>query len=385
MRLYVRTKSGCIAAAALLSGLFLGACAGSQAPGLAAPANDSSSMTPIVVGHRGASGYRPEHTLASYALAIEQGADYVEPDLVITADGVLVARHENEIGGTTNIASHPEFAESPYHQDHRWSRGQRLVHRGFLSAESEDTARARTHSATAYGANTRFDGEFEIPTFAEIIALVRTHNERLAAEASRLRKPAPRPVGLYPETKHPSYFRKLGKPLEEPLVEALRRAGLDSAQAPVFIQSFETGNLRMLRSMTHVRLIQLLEDQGAPYDLVLSGSATTYADLVTPPGLTDIATYAYGIGAAKELVIPRTTDGLLGRPTSLVRDAHERGLQVLVWTFRRENGFLPVNLRSNISPGDIGSLDQEIDIFLKTGIDGVFSDNPDIAVNVRGR
>jgi glycerophosphoryl diester phosphodiesterase len=245
------------------------------------------------------------------------------------------------------------------------------------------TLRARERIPQLRTTNASFDGQYEIPTLAEIIALVHTYNERLAAEAREQRKPAPRPIGLYPETKHPSYFRKLGKPLEEPLVEALRRAGLDSAQAPVFIQSFETGNLRLLKRMTQVRLIQLLEDQGAPYDLAVSGSATTYADLVTPPGLKDIATYAYGVGAAKELVIPRTADGLLGSPTFLVRDAHEHGLQVHAWTFRRENVFLPVNLRSTSTPSDVGALEQEIDAYLKAGIDGVFSDNPDIAVKAR--
>jgi len=352
-----------------------------QAPAIS---NSESTTAPLVIGHRGASGYRPEHTLASYALAIEQGADFIEPDLVISADGALIARHENEIGGTTDVAAHAEFAAR---RTTRTIDGREIT--GWFtedfSLEELKTLRARERIPQLRAANTQFDGQFGIPTFDEVIALVRNHNEDSAARARRNGRPTPRPVGIYPETKHPSYFRSIGKPLEAPLVAALRRARLNRAEAPVFIQSFETGNLRRLKGMTKVRLMQLIEGEGAPHDLMATGRPSTYADMITAEGLADIATYAYGIGVAKELVIARTTEGAMGIPTSLVRNAHERGLMVHAWTFRRENAFLPANLRSAAAAGDAGSLGEEIAAYLEAGVDGVFSDNPDLAVRARDR
>ncbi len=361
----------------LVAVLGVGACSSSlQSP--PAIQNNGSSMTPLVVGHRGASGYRPEHTLESYRLAVEQGADYIEPDLVITADDVLIARHENEIGGTTDVSGHPEFASRRTTKTIDGNSITGWFTEDFTLAELK-TLRTRERIPRLRPANVRFN-DLEIPTLDEVLELVHSLNEERAATARAKGEPTPAPIGIYPETKHPTYFRMLGKPLEEPVLEALGRADLDNERAPVFIQSFETSNLRMLKGKTRVRLIQLVDDTGAPFDLAAAGDSRTYADLVTPAGLADIATYAYGIGAAKELLIPHNGDGSLGTPTSLVREAHARGLQVHAWTFRAENQFLPTNLQSSTDPSGYGALEQEIAAYLRTGIDGFFSDHPDIAV-----
>lgn len=353
-------------------------------PGM--PSNDGASAAPatrpIVIGHRGASGYRPEHTLAAYALAIEQGADYVEPDVVVTADGVLVARHENAIGATTDVARHPAFAGR---KTTKTIDGQEITDwftEDFTLAELK-TLRAIERLPRLRADNMAFNGQFEVPTLAEVIALVRSTNERQRAAAAARGAAAPRPIGVYIETKHSSYFRGIGKPMEETLVALLHREGLDSADAPVYVQSFETANLRLLKQMTRVRLSQLIDDTGAPFDFVAAGDPRTYADLITEAGLRDIATYASGIGAAKELIMSLTEDGRLGAPTSLVEDAHDAGLEVHAWTFRRENNFLPADLRSSATRSASGALDQEIAVYLRAGVDGIFSDNPDIAVEVR--
>jgi glycerophosphoryl diester phosphodiesterase len=312
----------------------------------------------IVIAHRGASGYRPEHTLASYELAIEQGADYIEPDLVITKDGVLVARHENEIGGTTDVASHPEFA------DRRVSKvidGQPLsgwFTEDFTLAELK-TLRAVERIPAVRPANTAYDGRFTVPTLAEVIELAQRRSRELG-----------RSIGIYPETKHPSYFRALGLPLEERLVTQLHAAGYTEPSAPVFIQSFEVGNLRQLRSLTRLPLVQLMSAEGAPFDLVLSGDARQYAGLATAAGVKEIARYADAIGPEKSMVIPRDAAGKLLPATRLVRDAHAAGLRVHPWTFRREDDFLPPDYR--------GRPQAEIEAFLATGMDGFFTDNPDI-------
>lgn len=351
-----------------------------QAPRSSFAASSSSMKPPLVIGHRGASGYRPEHTLAAYELAIEQGADFIEPDLVITRDGVLVARHENEIGGTTDVATHPEFANR---RTTKTIDGQTLTGwftEDFTLAELR-TLRARERIPQVRPANTRYDGQLEILTFVEIIAFVKATNARRAQAALEKDEPA-HPVGLYPETKHPTYFRTLGLPLEEPLVASLRKEGYDDERAPVIIQSFETGNLRRLKSLTRVRLVQLV-DSGAPFDFVAAGDPRTYADLTTPAGLREIATYASGLGAAKELVIPRTPSGELGEPTSLVSDAHAAGLCVHAWTFRAENPFLPSNLRSGEERTGHGQLALEVKAYLDAGVDGIFTDHPDIAAQAR--
>lgn len=340
------------------------------------------SAVPIVIAHRGASGYVPEHTLASYFLALQAGADYIEPDLVMTSDGVLIARHENEIGGTTDIAARREFAER---------RTQRVVDGVSLEGWfSEDFTlaelkllRVRERIPELRPANTRFDGQFEIATLEEILLLVRGVEAQRAARARQLGMPAPAPIGLYPETKHPSYFAGRGLAMEGPLVATLARHGYVGRAAPVWLQSFETGNLRALGTLTELRRVQLLEADGAPYDLVVRGDSRTYADLITPAGLAGIAGYAQAIGPNKSLIIPRRTDERLAAPTTLVNDAHAQGLEVHPWTFRAENAFLPREFRRGSAAAERGELAAELRAYLACGIDGFFTDQPDVGVAAR--
>jgi glycerophosphoryl diester phosphodiesterase len=336
-----------------------------------APARVHSATTPIVIGHRGASGYRPEHTLASYRLAIQMGADYVEPDLVSTKDGVLVARHENEIGGTTDVADHPEFADRKTTKtiDGRAVTG--WFTEDFTLAELK-RLRAKERLPQVRPANTAYDGRFEVPTFDEVLDLVADASRRLH-----------RQIGVYPETKHPTYFASIGLPLETPLLQALRRHGLDRPNAKVFVQSFETGNLQRLHRMTRLPLIQLIDASGAPYDLVEAGDERTYRDLATPAGLAAIATYADGVGVNKELVLPRDAAGNNGEPSELVDDAHADGLLVHVWTLRRENQFMALNHRIGSDPIASGDAIAEDQAFLDAGVDGFFTDNPDLGVAAR--
>lgn len=327
---------------------------------------------PIVIAHRGASGYAPEHTLASYFIAIEQGADYIEPDLVMTRDGVMVARHENEISGTTDVAARSQFADR---------RTTKLVDGASVTGwftedfllEELKTLRARERIPELRPGNTRLDGSLEIPTLEEILALARGVEEKRRVRARELGVAPPAPIGVYPETKHPSYFAALGLAMEERLVATLERYGYRGSDGRAFLQSFETGNLRVLRSLTRLPLVQLIEATGAPYDLVASGDSRTYADLVTPKGLAEIATYASCIGPSKALIIPRDGEGKLGRPTSLVADAHAVGLGLHPWTFRAESAFLPAGL----------DLEGELLEFLGTGIDGFFTDQADVGVRAR--
>lgn len=318
--------------------------------------------SPIVIAHRGASGERPEHTLAGYRLAIDLGADYIEPDLVLTKDGVLVARHENEISETTDVAEHPKFAARKATKtiDGREVTG--WFTEDFTLAELK-TLRARERLPKLR--STEYDGQFEIPTFEEILALL--------AEVNKGRKT---PVGVYPETKHPSYFVSIGLPHEAPLLAMLDRFGYRGRAAPVFIQSFEVGNLMDLRAESDLPLIQLIDAAGGPADR----PGTSYAAMTSPAGLKMIAAYADGIGPNKAMVIPRAALGRLGEPTNLVRDAHAAGLKVHPWTFRRENYFLPLGDKGGINPAGHGDLAAEIKAYFDTGIDGLFSDNPREAV-----
>lgn len=321
-----------------------------------------NGQPPIVIAHRGASGERPEHTLASYGLAIELGADFIEPDLVLTKDGVLVARHENEISETTDVAGHPEFASRKATKTIDGQQVTGWFTEDFTLAELK-TLRAKERLPQLRG--TAHDGEYEIPTFEEILTFLAAANKGRA-----------KPVGVYPETKHPGYFASIGLPHEGPLLAILDKYGYRGRTAPVFIQSFEVANLKAIRAKSDLPLIQLMDAEGGPAD----DPKASYAAMATPAGLKAVSAYADGIGPNKTLVIPRTALGTLGDPTSLVRDAHAAGLKVHPWTFRRENYFLPLADRSGIDPAGHGDLAGEIDAYLATGIDGLFSDNPREAV-----
>lgn len=295
----------------------------------------------LVIAHRGASGERPEHTLESYRLAIEEGADYIEPDLVMTRDGVLIARHENEIGGTTDVAMHPEFASRRRTQTIDGDTMTGWFTEDFTIVEIK-TLRARERLPALRPQNCEFDGRFAVPTFDEIL--------QLATEAGQ--QSGARKIGVYPETKHPAHFAGIGLPLEQSVLDSLRRHDYDAAGSPVFIQSFDPRNLRQLRAMTPLPLLQLLEHELGD--------------------LADIATYADGIGIAKSLATAEA-----------VRAAHAVNLEVHVWTLRAENQFLPDDLKIGASPAAHGDLDAEIRRFLDLGIDGFFTDFPAAGVRVR--
>ncbi|TWP53048.1 glycerophosphodiester phosphodiesterase [Lentzea tibetensis] len=326
---------------------------------------------PLVIGHRGASAYRPEHTLASYELAARMGAEYVEPDLVSTKDGKLVARHENEIGGTTDVATRTEFAARRTTKTIDGIAVTGWFTEDFTLAELK-TLRAKERIPEIRPRNTLYDGRFEVPTFQEVVDLTR-----------RLSRELHREIGIYPETKHPTYFKSIGLALEPKLVDALNRNGLNRRSAKVFVQSFEVGNLKELNRQLRVPIVQLINAAGAPYDFVAGGDKRTYSDMITPAGLKEIATYADGIGATKDRIIPRDPAGFLQQPTSLVKDAHRARLVVHAWTFRNENAFLPADFRSSVDPAAYGRAFAEYEVFFKQGIDGLFADNPDTAVEAR--
>jgi glycerophosphoryl diester phosphodiesterase len=326
---------------------------------------------PLLIAHRGASGSLPEHTLPAYALAILQGADFIEPDLVATRDGVLVARHENEIGGTTDVAAHPEFAARRRRQRIDGVEVEGWFTEDFTLAELK-TLRARERIPELRPQNARHDGEFSIPTVQEILQLLAQVN--VARRAQGLQ-----PIGVYPETKHPSHFAALGLPLEPLLLNALDS---NAKGAPVYIQSFEVGNLQALREHCDYPLVQLMSVEGGPWDLAgTNGSAPQrwqYRNMTSADGLKDIARYAQAIGVQKEMVMRAAADGS-PTPTPLVQDAHAAGLKVHVWTFRAENHFLPEALRRGAGPAALGDLAAEIRAFVAAGIDGLFSDQPALA------
>ena len=331
-----------------------------------------SVITPLpeilVIGHRGASALRPEHTIESYTKAIDDGANVIEPDLVPTKDGILVARHENEISGTTNVADKPEFASRKATKliDNVSTTG--WFTEDFTLAELQ-TLRAKERIPLNRPANTAFDGQFLVPTLQAVINLAKAKT----AETGRT-------IAIYPETKHPSYFKSINLPLEKRLVDTLDANGYRGKEAPVFIQSFEVANLKEMRKLTDVRIVQLLSGSGRPEDFRLAGDTRTYADISSAAGLRDIATYANGVGPEKGMVIPRTAQNTLGTPTPLVADAHAAGLLVHPYTFRPENPFLPAELRrGNVaSATEHGDLAAEITIYLRAGIDGFFTDDPAI-------
>ncbi len=320
-----------------------------------------------VYAHRGASALLPEHTLASYAQAISDGADYIEPDLVMTKDGVLVARHENEIGSTTDVAAHPEFASRRTTKMIDGHRIEGWFTEDFTLAELK-TLYARERLPQVRG--TAFDGQFRIASLDEIISF-------LVQQAGR----ANRGIGLVPEIKHGSYFRGIGLPMEDKLLATLQGNAYTKV-APVMVQSFETANLRALRAKlgkdSNIRLLQLFDapDQ-KPADVVLAGGTLTYAQMMTPAGLKDIAGYADAIGPERRMVIAWNAKGGLDAPTPLVSDAHAAGLQVVVYTFRPENPFLPPAMRQGAENARNPEASvAEMREYLKAGIDALFTDDP---------
>ncbi|OLT38692.1 glycerophosphodiester phosphodiesterase [Saccharomonospora sp. CUA-673] len=337
------------------------------APGQAAERGEQADAIKVVA-HRGASGYRPEHTLAAYELAARTGADYLEPDLVTTKDEVLIARHEPEIGETTDVDTRPEFADRKTTKQVDGQPVTGWFAEDFTLAELK-TLRAVERIPDVRPHNTIYDGRFEVATFQEIIDL----SKKLSRELGR-------DIGVYPELKHPTYFQQKDIALEPMLVDILNRNKMNHPKSNVYVQSFEVANLKELSDQVRVPLVQLIGASGAPYDFVESGDPRTYDDLVTPEGLKEIASYADAVGPEKNRIIPTDDDGNLTEPTTFVDDAHHENLIVHPWTFRAENEFLPTNLQSSDDPAAYGDIFAEYQAFLETGIDGVFADHPDIAV-----
>ena len=349
--------------------------------------NNGISSRPIIIGHRGTAGYLPEHTLESYALAVELGADYIEPDLVATKDGYLIARHEPNIINTTDVADHPEFASRK-----RTAIIDGAAEEGYFASDFTLSEIKTIHAKQAFAERPQqFNGRFDIATLEEIIALAKRKTEETG-----------RTIGIYPETKHPTYHQRIGLPLEERLINALTKAGWNHIGSPVFIQSFEQANLKKLRKMTPLPLIQLIDadDVNAdgslafnapydrPYDWTASGDpalqARTFAYLTSDAGLKEVASYADGISPWKRYIVSTVTAGLSGpgeasrsllAANDLITRAHKAGLLVHTWTFRNEQR----RLASNYAGNPVNEYLQ----FYRLGIDGVFSDFADTAYAAR--
>ncbi len=375
-------------AAAITTGLIT---TGLMSPGAQAAGpiwNTLDGAAPLVIGHRGASGYRPEHTLASYDLAISLGANYIEPDLVLTRDGVLVARHEPVIGATTNVAS-------SIYADRKTTRTiDGVVYKDDWFVEDFTLAELKTLRAIqTRGRSTAFDGQFEVPTLDEVISLAQQRSAELG-----------RPIGIYPELKHSTYMRGVALAqgrsatyFEDTLVATLHAAYGNSSAAPVFIQSFEVGNLQYLNSQTDIRLVQLIDadDVNAdgslalvapydkPFDFAVSGDARSFADLLTASGLAFVKTYADAIGPWKPYLVKTVADGVdrdgdgsitindrrVDGSTGVIEAAHAAGLLVHTWTFRND-----------ASGYGFADPQAEMAYYMRLGVDGVFTDFPDTGV-----
>ncbi|HEX8446015.1 MAG TPA: glycerophosphodiester phosphodiesterase [Sphingomonas sp.] len=348
----------------------LGTVAGAAALAATARAAPAPATTPLVIAHRGASALRPEHTLAAYAKAIQDGADFIEPDLVVTRDGILIARHENNIAGTTDIARHPEFAGRRTRKTVDGEAQDGWFCEDFTLAELK-TLRAVERLGRVRPVSAGYDGQFQLVTFEEIIDFA-------AAEAAA----RGRMIGLIPELKHGTYFAGIGMPLEDRFIATLAAHDY-TRRAPVEVQSFEIANLRYLRSRlgrpANLRLAQLIGDGDVrPADVAKAGGTTSFAQMATAAGLRDMATYADVVAPATRAIIPLRPDGRLDRPTRLVADAHAAGLLVHPWTFRPENRFLAADFRDDAGDdarNPTGSI-AEIRRYVAAGIDGFFTDDP---------
>ncbi|MFJ6660510.1 glycerophosphodiester phosphodiesterase [Streptomyces sp. NPDC091377] len=328
---------------------------------------------PTVIGHRGASGYRPEHTLGAYQLALDLGADIVEAgDLVPTKDGHLVCRHEPEIGGTTDVARHPEFADRKRTKSLDGVPTTGWFTEDFTLAELK-TLRATERIPANRPHNTLYDGRWAIPTFEEVLTWQQEQTRKRGKQ-----------VWIYPELKHPTYFRAQGLALEERVAKVLRKHRRDRRNSPVVLQSFEPTSIERLNRLVDNPLVVLLSGANTrPWDFVESGDPRTVADLVKPAGLREIAAYADGIGPTLDLVIPKDASGNLTRPSTLVADAHKVGLLLHPYTLRNENPFLPPAFRKGTDADAYGDVFGLYRTYFATGIDGVFTDQPDTALLAR--
>ncbi|HEY4032300.1 MAG TPA: glycerophosphodiester phosphodiesterase [Caulobacteraceae bacterium] len=341
--------------------------AASAAALTALPAYAQKTPKPLVIAHRGASGERPESTLMAFRLAIAEGADFIEPDLVLTKDGHLVVRHENNISATTDVATRPEFEKR---LTTRIIDGQSIS--GWFTEdftlEELKTIRCRERLPQLRPGSAKFNDQEAIPTYQEVIDLAK-------AESTRLK----RPIGTYPEIKHGIYFAQLGLQTEPRLAEMLKKNDLDSEAAPVFVQCFDVGPLKTFMKLSKARRIQLVSREGGPVD-----QTVRYTDMVSASGLKDVAAYANGVGPEWPMVIPESADGGLAPATALVADAHAAGLAVHPWTVRAENYFLPKKLRKGDNPADFGDVDAVYKALFAAGVDGLFSDFPGLEAKARG-
>jgi len=385
-----RRVGGALAAALLAGGMALVGLspALAQRPTLA-------GERPLVIAHRGASGYLPEHTLEAYALAIELGADFIEPDLVATKDGVLIARHEPMLSATTDVADRPEFASRK-----RTRQVDGVATSDWFACDFTLEEIRQLRAKQAMGERDQaMNGKFQIPTLQQVIDLAKAKSAA-----------AGRPIGVYPETKHPSFHAEIGLKLEDRLVDLLNAAGWTEKSSPVIVQSFEVASLKYLKSKTRVRLVQLVDAGDVdgdgnlilqppldrPYDFTVANDPRTFKDLLSKPGLAEIASYADGIGPWKRYIVSAKQldadgdgkpddlngdgkiderDRVLLPPSSLIETAHELGLFVHTWTFRNE----PRRLASDYQDDPA----REYKMFYALGVDGVFSDFPDTAVKAR--
>ncbi|MFJ1667809.1 glycerophosphodiester phosphodiesterase [Streptomyces bottropensis] len=348
------------------------AAAGEAASGTKSGGGYRRLPVPTIIAHRGASGYRPEHTLGSYQLALDMGAHVIEQDLVPTKDGHLVCRHENDITGTTDVSAHPEFADRKATKVVDGVTYTGWFTEDFTLAELK-TLRAKERIPGNRQENTLYDGRWEIPTFEEVL--------RWADKEGRKRGER---VWLHVETKHPTYFRKLGLGLEEPLAKLLRKYDRHKKNAPVFLQSFEPSSIQRLNDLVDSPLVVLLSGAATrPWDFVEAGDPRTVADLVKPAGLAWIASFANGIGPTLDLIIPRDAGGNLTTPTTLVADAHTKNLILHPYTMRNENTFLPANFRRGTDPNAYGDAFGAFKVYFDTGIDGIFTDNADTGLLAR--